>query len=169
MLSLAAGLLCAGCAGEEPDVEPTVTAIRLLVGAQTVEVSDNGTVTGGPIQLSAGQDVTLTATFLGAAGAVETGISAAEFEIRVEPADEGIVSFTRTGAFAGTLAGGSAGSTTVAVALFHLVEMHEDFGPFNVPVTVGPKEGPVSEGFVNRWSGLQIRRSTLPGHPGGAA
>jgi hypothetical protein len=116
--------------------EPEVVMMRLTIGAQTITVSDNGTVTGGPIAITATGTVTVSAQFLRDDGTPDPLVTDALFQLNADPANAGIVTFSRTGAFTGTLTGVSAGSTTIEFSLFHISEGHEDFGPFPVPVEV---------------------------------
>jgi hypothetical protein len=133
--ALSLGLMLAACTGAEPEAEPAVATMRLTVGTQTIDVADNGAVTpAAGITISA--NTNLTATFLKADGSAETLVTADEFELRVTPANAALVTFTRSGAFAGTLNRLASGSTQLSVELFHLIEQHEDLGPFNVPITV---------------------------------
>ncbi|MGE0160321.1 MAG: hypothetical protein AB7T31_12995 [Gemmatimonadales bacterium] len=134
---LAGGMVLAGC-NDDPVVEdePEVATMRLTIGSQVVDVDDTGAVTGGPIALTTGVNPTVTAQWLKADGSAETLVTSGVFELRAEPANTAVVTFTRTGAFAGTLDGLTAGSTQIEFSLFHLEEGHEDFGPFDVDVTV---------------------------------
>lgn len=127
---LAAGAL-AGCDGDDPvipgdDHAEEVDAVRLTVGSQVVEVDIGGAVTGGPIAIPAGSSVAVTATFLDHDGDL-IQLHADDYELRLEPQAAGVVTFTRSGAFAGTLTGVAAGQTSLAVLLWHLEEDHEDF------------------------------------------
>jgi hypothetical protein len=123
------------CDDETPvEPEPMVATMRLTVGSQTVDVASNGAVTGGPIVISA--NTAISAQWLLANGMPEPLVTAAEFQLNATPADMGVVTFTRTSAFAGTLNKVTTGSTTIAFALYHIEEMHEDFGPHNVSITV---------------------------------
>ena len=115
--------------------EELPAAMRLTVGSQIVTVDDAGNVTGGPITIPVGT-TSITAVFLDADLQPADFVSATEFELRVTPASTAIVTFARASAFAGSLTGVSTGSTTIEFALFHLEEQHDDFGPFNVPLTV---------------------------------
>jgi hypothetical protein len=119
----------------EPEEEPEVVAVRLTVGTQIVTVADNGVVTGGPIAIGVGATA-ISAVFLNAAGEPDDHVSADEFELLVVPGSTGVVTFARTSAFAGTLTGVAVGNTSIEVALFHIEEQHEDFGPFLVALTV---------------------------------
>ena len=119
----------------EPDDEPEVATMRLVVGTQTVNVNaSNGTVTGGPIVLALNTSVPVAVTFLRADGSTEPLVTATTFRMDATPANAN-VTFTRTGPFAGTLRGTSAGASTIKFALFHLAERHNEFD-FDVPVTV---------------------------------
>jgi hypothetical protein len=120
---------------EEEDDEPTIGSMRIIVGTQTVTVSSSGVVTGGPIVIPTG-NTAISATFLLPNGQVETKVDAATFRLDVATDNAAMASFTRIGAFNGTLVGGTKGSTVLRFALFHLAEQHNDFGPFPVPVTV---------------------------------
>ena len=132
-LMLGLTLAESACDDTEEPQEPAVVTMRLTVGAQVIDVTE-GTVTGGPIVING--NTNLSATFLKADGSVETLVTADEFELRVTPANTNLVTFTRTGAFAGTLNRVAAGGTQLEVALFHLIEQHEDFGPVDVAITV---------------------------------
>ena len=46
------------------------------------------------------------------------------------------ITFTRTGAFSGTITRNGPGTATFAVGLFHVPQNHFDFGPHNVQATV---------------------------------
>lgn len=113
--------------------EPEVASMRLTVGASTVTVAENGTVTGGPLRISTA-DQALSATFLKADGTPEAKVTSAEF--RLDATGGTGITFTRTGAFGGNIKGASAGTVTVTFSLFHLIENHPDFGPFPVSVQV---------------------------------
>jgi hypothetical protein len=132
---LSALVIGAACSEDEVEAEPDVATLRLLIGTNdTVLVSDNGTVTSGPIAINA--NTTISAQWLKADGTPETIVTDAVFQLNVIPANSGVVTFTRTSAFAGTLNRVSAGSTTIQFSLFHIAEGHEDFGPFPVSITV---------------------------------
>jgi hypothetical protein len=121
-----------------PPPEPEVATMRLIFPSlnDTVFVTiDPWTVTSGPITISA--NTAFTAQFLKDDGTPETLVTDAEFRLDVTPANTGFVTFTRSGAFAGTLNRVAAGSTTIEFALFHLEAMHHEWGEGqNVPITV---------------------------------
>ncbi|MCI0436606.1 MAG: hypothetical protein L0271_23655 [Gemmatimonadetes bacterium] len=118
---------------EEEDPAEAVVAMRLVVGNQTITVADNGTVTGGPINLTQG-NTAVTASFLDAANAVVGGLD--DFRLEVTSDNAAVASFARTGAFTGNLVGAAAGQTTLRFSLFHIQEQHDDFGPLPVPTVV---------------------------------
>jgi hypothetical protein len=118
---------------QEEDPADAVVAMRLVVGSQTITVSDNGTVTGGPIVLPRG-NTTITASFLDDANAVVTGLD--EFRLEVTTDNAAVASFTRTSAFVGNLVGSAAGQTILRFSLWHIAEGHNDFGPLPVSTTV---------------------------------
>lgn len=129
--TLLAATTLAACGGDSPtdphdDHAEEVDAVRLTVGTQVVEVDIGGTVTGGPILIPVGTSVAVTAAFLDHDGHV-LELHDDEFELRLVPANAGVVTFARTGPFAGTLTGVAAGQTTLAVLVWHLEENHEDF------------------------------------------
>jgi hypothetical protein len=107
-----------------------------MVGAQTITVSRNGAVTGGPIVITLPTALTITASFLNAAGSQDPVAHGGRFQLDVTPDSTSTVTFTRVSAFVGTLTGVAAGSTNVAVSLFHIGDGDTDFGPFPVAVTV---------------------------------
>jgi hypothetical protein len=134
IVALPVALVVGACNDEPVEQEPDVATMQLTVGTQTITVDNSGNVTGGPIMVSG--TVNISAEFLRADGTPEPLVTGDEFELRATPANTGVVTFTRTGAFTGTLTGVSAGTTTIEFELYHLIEMHEDFGPFPVSVEV---------------------------------
>jgi hypothetical protein len=131
---LAVALALPACNSTDPEEEPEVATMRLTIGTQTIDVDDAGMVTGGPIAISANTSV--SAQWLKADGSPEDLVSGAEFQLDVTSDNASFVTFTRTAAFAGTLVRVGPGSTVLRFSLFHTVEMHEDFGPFPVNITV---------------------------------
>lgn len=121
----------------EPDNEPTFSTVVFTVGTQTVTMAEaTGAVTGGPITLQAGQNANMTATFRLANGSADPVVTASDFRLDVASDNSAIVSFTRTGPFAGTLVAGQKGTTNLRIELFHIGEGHEEFGPFPLTVVV---------------------------------
>ncbi len=130
--ALAAVALAAGCSSEPEELEPEVETMRVTIGTTVINFS-GGTCTPVPasVTIPAG-GAAVAATFLKADGSPETTVTDQEFELKVAPANR----FTRSGAFAGSLTGGAAGTAAVTFALYHKIEQHEDFGPCSLPVTV---------------------------------
>jgi hypothetical protein len=123
----------AGCDDDpvEPE-EPEIGTMRITVGSQTLTFTE----AGGPTTLTiSGASTAIAATFLDPDG-VPLTLDAADFELRVSPANAGVLTFTRTTAFSGTLNRVAIGTTTVELAAFHKGEGHDDFGEFVVTVTV---------------------------------
>lgn len=136
-LVLAAFALSASaCSNKEDHAEPEVEAMRVTIAGQSpITISATG-VQSGTLNLVQGAATTITVEFLDAANANALIDHADEFQVQVNPAVGSGLTFARTGAFAGTLTGTIAGSRTVALALLHIAENHEDFGPFNVNFNV---------------------------------
>jgi hypothetical protein len=135
--SLALALAHVACDDDpmQAEEEPEVATMRLTVGTQTIDVADNGVVTGGPIAIPVGSTA-ISVEWLLADGSPADDVDGVEFQLDVQTDNAAIVTFTRTGPFVGTLVGVTPGSTTVEMGLLHVLEGHHDFGPFVVPVTV---------------------------------
>lgn len=133
--TLALGLgACKDSTGLDDEHGEEVHAMKItLANGTSVTVSETGTVTG-TLTIPSGVASAFTVTFLDDAGAVVDDLPASEYQASVAP-NAGIT-FARTGAFAGTLQGATAGTVTVRFGLFHIEESHDDFGPFSVPVTI---------------------------------
>lgn len=123
-----------------PDDEPEVASMRLVIGGQTITISDAGVVSPAtPLVLPLG-GTTITAAFLKANGEPNDNVTTADFQLNVTIGSGIPVTFTRstTNAFAGTLnVTGIASGVQLRFALFHIEEQHEDFGPFPVTFTLG--------------------------------
>ena len=120
---------------EEP--EPKVQTMRLTVGGTPYDFT--GT-TNPTIALRANTATTVTAQFLLANGQPEPLVTAETFELRIAPTTASDLTFTRTGAFTGTLTTSRAAGQTFSASaeLYHRIEQHEDFGPRTFSVTVTP-------------------------------
>jgi hypothetical protein len=136
-LFLAAALLFAACerSPTRPQVEPEATEIRLSVGDQTVSVSLTGAVTGGPIRIPVGSTA-VAAEFLLASGQPDPVVVDPAFRLDVTSLTPTLVSFQRTGAFAGTLVGVQPGTGQIEVSLYGVSHGHAEIGPFPVAVIV---------------------------------
>jgi hypothetical protein len=117
---------------EPEDPADEIATIRLTIGAQTVDMTDSNS----PSVTIPRQANAVAVTFLDAAGVTLPNNLFGDFEIRLESENAARVTFTRTGAFTGTLTGLSAGAAVVQVSLFHIEEGHNDFGPRPLAVTV---------------------------------
>ncbi|MBM4193537.1 MAG: hypothetical protein FJ202_04045 [Gemmatimonadetes bacterium] len=143
---LALSLFAGGCkkdATAPEEEEPEVATMRLTInGTTVVNVSENGTVTG-TFRIPVGTS-TVVATWLKADGSADPIASdASAFRLAVVvPSNANGVAFalSATNNFTGTFTATSNTMTAVPVTfgLFHIAEQHTDFGPFTVPVTVGP-------------------------------
>jgi hypothetical protein len=137
LAALALAAFAINACDEDPvaeEHEELPAEMRLTVGSQTVTVTSNGTVTGGPIVVPVGT-TSVSAVFITDDGDTFDA-SAAEFELRASSLDGSIASFTGTGPTTGSIVGSAAGQTALRFELYHLIEQHEDFGPHQVPVTV---------------------------------
>lgn len=122
------GLMVTGvtaCDDDPADVEeePEVQTIRLVVGSQTINF-----IASQPAAFIARGAHNVSVSFLRANGSVDPVVNATDFEVQITAANTSIVTFTRTGAFTGTLTGVAAGSTTLKVCLFHKGEQHCETG-----------------------------------------
>ena len=120
---------------EEP--EPQVQTMRLTVGGTAYDFTTSSTPT---ISLRANTATTVSAQFLLANGQPEPLVTADVFELRIAPTTASDLTFTRTGAFTGTLTTTRAAGQTfsASAALFHRGDAHNDFGPRTFSVTVTP-------------------------------
>jgi hypothetical protein len=136
-LVLAAFALSASaCSDDHDHDEPEVESMRITIAGQSpITVSSTG-LQSGTLNLVQGAATTITVEFLDAANANALAGTTDEFQVKVTPAAGSGLTFGRTGAFTGTLTGTLAGSRVVALALLHVSENHEDFGPFNVNFNV---------------------------------
>ena len=136
--ALGLALLATACedkTGPDEEDEPDVATIQLLIGTQTVSINTgNGVVTGGPINLALNSSSLVTATFLRANGTADPIVTPTDFELRVEQATTGIT-FTRTGPFAGTLRGTTAGNGSAKFILYSTDHGHPEY-EYVVPITV---------------------------------
>jgi hypothetical protein len=121
------------CDEAEVEPEPEVATLRLVLGGSTTVDINAETGAGGPIVISG--STSFSAQFLKVDGSPETLVTDADFRLDVTPTNTAIVTFTRSGAFAGTFNKVSTGSTTITFALYHLEEMHDEFS-WPVPITV---------------------------------
>jgi hypothetical protein len=99
-----------------------------------VDVWAGGQVVGDPLVILPGAPTPVVATFHDAASNLVTGLE--EYVLVVSPGNPGLLRFTATGPFEGTLTRLAPGTTTLQLGLQNTARQLEDFGPFPVPVTV---------------------------------
>lgn len=104
-----------------------------LTGQAPVLVNSTGAVSG-TLTLTQHVATGVTVEFLDATQQDALGEHADEFQANVSPAAG--ITFNRTGPFTGTLTGTATGAIPVSFAMFHLEDAEEEFGPFNVTITV---------------------------------
>ena len=135
------GAACSDSTGTDDDEhEPEVATMRLTIGNSTVNVSANGTVTGGPLVIPRGATTPITASFLKADGTPDPKVTASEFRLQVT-LSTGVTGITFANATPNGLNGSFTTTATatggqIRFALLHIEENHEDFGPFPVTVQV---------------------------------
>lgn len=129
-------LALAACTATDEGIEAEVEFMQVTVGATTVTVNSTGSITGGPISMTALTDESVTVEFLDAGMADALGEHADDYQVNITTPAQ--LTFTRTGPFSGTLVSTSAtpGTYNIQVSLFHIPESHADFGAFGIPVTV---------------------------------
>ena len=124
----------AGCgSSDEPDTEPEIGQITLQIGAVAVNsVGGNPPSTATVLprgnhvvtvlaRTSNGQTITLDPT---------------EFELRITSSNSAVASYSRNTALGGTLNAAAAGTATLNVQLYHLLEGHADYQIQTLNVTV---------------------------------
>jgi hypothetical protein len=125
----------AACGDDEEEPEPDVQTIRLVISGTPQPINISREDETPPIVITPGEH-TVTAAFLRANGDPEPLVTDEEFELRLSFTPTGVATF-EAGAvpFTGTLTGVAAGTTTMKVELYHLLEGHADFEK-NVTLTV---------------------------------
>ncbi len=126
----------AACSKNNSPAEPEVEAMRISIAGQApITISSTG-VQSGTLSIAQGVATAITVEFLDAANANALSGETDTFQAAVTPAAGSGLTFARTGAYAGTLTGTLTGTRTVSLALLHIAENHEDFGPFNLNLNV---------------------------------
>jgi hypothetical protein len=108
---------------DEPDPGAEVASVRITSGTQTVTINEGGTATGS-LTIPRNTATAITVTALRANGSTVALPSDFRFDV-FPPAS---ITFGRTGNFAGTLTGTTAGTFSVPSCIFHVGEGHCDFG-----------------------------------------
>ncbi len=144
LATLAALLVVGACDDDTTDPlppEPEIAIMRITIGADVVDVSSTGEVTGGPISLD-GSPVAVTVTFLEADETPVALVTPAEFDLAAVSGAPTIFTITPTGSFEYSFTGVTTGASTVEFELVHTDQAHTDFGPFEVPVEVDTVQDP---------------------------
>jgi hypothetical protein len=118
---------------ENDDLADSITTIRLTIGTQTVDITEQGA--SRAVDVPRGT-TSVEASFLNANGNNVTLPSNTTYAIEIVSQNTSRLTFTRTAAFSGTFNGLQTGAATVAVSLLH--GSHSDFGPRNVTINVLP-------------------------------
>jgi hypothetical protein len=137
LLLLAAGA-CSDSNEPEEENEPEIQTMTLTVGTSSITIDKTTGAPSGQLVVPAGTS-TLTAAYRRADGTNETLVTTEENQLRMTPTTPANLTFTSSGAFGGTLVttGLASGQTTTAsVALFHIEENHEDFGPYTITLRI---------------------------------
>jgi hypothetical protein len=121
------------CSDDDVDDEPEIQQIRLVIGTQTFTSIGGNPPTGSVVIPRGAHPVTVTA--LTASGGVIT-LDSREFELRITSSNTAVANYTKASAFSGILAASAAGTTTLNVQLYHLVEMHADYTLASMAITV---------------------------------
>jgi hypothetical protein len=122
----------------EPEVEPEIQSVRVTVGASSITINKTTGTPSGELSVPLGTS-TVVVAWLKADGSNETIVTSDEFEAVIEAVSGSNLTFSPSGAFGGSLtvsgiASGAAVSATVA--LLHIEEQHEDFGPYTFTIRV---------------------------------
>ncbi|MBX3173227.1 MAG: hypothetical protein KF709_02380 [Gemmatimonadaceae bacterium] len=136
MLAMTALAVFASACKETVDDHPEVDAMRITLTGQAPVLVNSSGVASASLALTQGVTTGLTVEFLDATLQDALVGHADEFQVNVTP-DAGIT-FARTGPFAGTLTATATGDIVVNVAMFHIEDGEEEFGPFPVTITVNP-------------------------------
>lgn len=135
MLVATIGLLATACKLPEPG-HPEVEVMRLtLAGQAPVLVNSVGAVSG-TLTLTQNVSTLLTVEFLDA-NQQDALVDFAD-EYRVNVATSPGLSWVTTGAYTGTITASVTGPVQLTLAMFHLTDAEEEFGPFPVTITVNP-------------------------------
>jgi hypothetical protein len=125
---------CGSDSTEPEEEEPEVFSMRLTIGSTTKTITTASTDRSFAVARGANA---VSVQWLKADGTVETIATTVDFTLRMVPATGTPITYTPASAqsFTGTLnVTGAVTNATVNVALFHVAEQHEDFGP--IPITI---------------------------------
>jgi hypothetical protein len=135
-VSLAASLAAGGCTIGEGDPNKLEYAQLTLGSSQIVFIATNGKVQNAPLTIQRGATSTMIAEFRDGNDNADAEIHGGGYEVKIVSSNPGVVTFTRIGAFTGSVSGVSTGTADLAVSLTPLAGGKTSFGPFNVSITV---------------------------------
>jgi hypothetical protein len=141
LVTLAAVSLLAAC-GDSPtdeghDQVEDIERWRVTIGGTVALLDgDNGAFISGTNPLVINGQQQFQIEFLDGDGNSMNSALQGEFEVRVAPANGTLVTFARTGPFAGLVTRMGSGPTTLGLTLFHLEEDHAEEGPFSLNVSM---------------------------------
>ena len=133
LIALVASGTAACSDDEDEDDEPSIGQITLQIGSVTIN-SIGGNPPSTPVVIPRGNHA-VTVTTRASNGQTIT-LSPSEFELRITSTNNAVASYSKATAFGGTLNAAAAGSATLNVQLFHLVENHPDYEIRTLPITV---------------------------------
>ena len=137
---LAAVALLSACDDDptngDDDPGERVESFRITIAGNSgpLTLNASGTPVSGPNPLIVSGTRAITVEFLDASGNSLNSQLEGDFEARIESANGALVTFARTGAFAGTVTRMGVGTTQLRISLYHTEENHVEQGPFNVSV-----------------------------------
>lgn len=136
LLSLALLVACESDVLDGLIDEPNVASMRIVLGTQAININCTNGTTSGPITLSQGAMINLSATFFTPDGDVDPNVTQASFQLNVTTG--GSVGFQRNNVnpFAGTLTAGGAGTSQTLFALYNIETQQNECGPWPVTTVV---------------------------------
>lgn len=134
-----AALALAACSDSTDPGDPEPEVAEMVVTIDGTAYTAGASGFGAQIASVGGDAVAVSAAFLNDEGDPDPAVTGADFQLSVAGnADGGPlpagVTFTRTGAFTGTLTVPEGETATIFLGLFHVEEEHDDFGPFPLSV-----------------------------------
>lgn len=134
--ALAGVIVAGGCTIGEGQAGKLEYASLTLGSSQIVFIATNGKVQNGPLTIVRGATSTMIAEFHDGDDNLNSEIHGGGYQVSIVSSNPGIVTFTRIGAFTGSVNAVSTGTADLAVSLTPLSGGKTTFGPYNVPITV---------------------------------
>lgn len=132
-------LALAGCGDDTPGQpappELDVAGMRLTIPLQSLEVSETGQVTGGPLSIDMGV-TRLVVEFLDSEGDVQTDVNVEDYEVNAASTATGVFTLAAVDGFEFDLTAVTAGEADLTLSLSSTEDPEALFGPFPVPVLV---------------------------------